>query len=80
MRLVLSDLRPLLALLPFALALAAVLAWLQFRSRWPVSRALTRREWALLAKVLAIPVFILLLVTARVILHVPAAQFLYGRF
>lgn len=80
MRLVLADLGPLLALLPFALVLAAALAWLQFRSRWPVSRVLTPREWTLVAKVLAIPGLLLLLVTARVILHVPAAQFLYGRF
>ncbi len=80
MRLVLSDLRPLLALLPFAVALACLLAWLEFRSRWPVSRVLTQDEWQLLARLVAIPVLILLLLTARVILHVPSAQFLYGRF
>jgi len=74
MRLVLTDLRPLLTLLPFAVALAVALGWLQFRSRWRVS--LSPEEW----QVLAIPVLILVLVTARVVLQVPAAQFLYGRF
>lgn len=80
MRLVLTDLAPLLTLAPALLALVAGLAWMQFRSRWPVSRSLTPREWQLCAKVLSIPALILLLVMARTILQVPAAQFLYGRF
>lgn len=78
MRLVLTDLRPLLTLLPFALALLAALGWLQFRSRWRVT--LSPEEWQVLLRLLAIPVLILVLVTARVVLQVPAAQFLYGRF
>lgn len=78
MRLVLTDLRPLLTLLPFALALLAALGWLQFRSRWRVT--LSPEEWQVLLRLLAIPVLILVLVTARVVLQVPATQFLYGRF
>lgn len=78
MRLVLTDLRPLLTLLPFALALLVALGWLQFRSRWRVT--LSPEEWQVLLRLLAIPVLILVLVTARVVLQVPAAQFLYGRF
>lgn len=80
MRLVLSDLRPLLLLLPAGLVLLAVLGWLQFSSQIRPSRVLTRDEWVVLLKLAAIPVLVLLLVTAGVVLHVPAAQFLYGRF
>lgn len=80
MRLVLTDLLPLLALLPIVLAVAAGLAWLEFRTPRRPSAALDRDEWVLLAKLIANPMLVLLLVTARVILTAPAGQFLYGRF
>lgn len=80
MRLVLTDLLPLLALLPLVLVVVAALAWFEFRTSRRPSTALDRDEWVLLWKLIAIPILVLVLVTARVILTVPAGQFLYGRF
>ena len=80
MRLVLTDLLPLLALLPLVLVVVAALAWFEFTTSRRPSTALDRDEWVLLWKLIAIPMLVLVLVTARVILTVPAGQFLYGRF